>query len=789
MVQNPLNQSGFETQQNSVVPIRKRISSNSQPIPPLKPVLPKSEPIPHPTDSTVVPPQSDLEVTFIPGATRSITSPTQRPSSTRSRQRSKRRVKPPQFSAESTLKKIAQVSQPVLHGSHAAATQVGRKLSWMKPNETLKRWLIVWFTVLGSFTGITALAFAWLASAPPSVDCKEVTTTSVGVHRLYCAQELSRSGKLEDLVVALSLLENWSPTEPLYKDAQEEITEWSNLILVIARSRMAKGEFKQAVDAATRIPAFSPVYLDAQEEIAIWRQEWQKGETIFAKAREAIKAQNWKQASQQVVELSYLSHEFWRLQQADVLIQQILREKQARINLVQAQKLAKGNDPNKLAEAIVLVQKVPDQTDATAEAKAALKEWSQTLITYALEQWQQGNSETAFSIALKLPLDPALPAIGKDLIQLSKANQLAKSTPATSTPETTPVLFWNLMEALSAVKQIPADSPFYADAQMAMEEWQAKLNDLTQLGFASMMASFGDRSTLELAVAQANQISEDRPYVDRAQALAAEWRQLIQGLEDRPYIARAERWAAANKIPDLRAAIAQISQIPQNRAAWNQAQKLIAQWTDQIETIEDQPIWDQAQKLAKQSKLSEAITEASKIEADRALYSKAQAAIAAWQAKIDEIEIAQDQPILDKAYGMADLGRLTMAIDTASQIAPGRALYNEAQVAIKIWAEEREVIWRGASESPTSSPTGSDPDTSTSPTPSDSTTDGSNDSANDSLAPDDNNTADADPDATVDSSFEDSLTNSEPSDNSDPSQNVNSSVEGYYDERFYDNGQ
>lgn len=109
---------------------------------------------------------------------------------------------------------------------------------------------------------------------------------------------------------------------------------------------------------------------------------------------------------------------------------------------------------------------------------------------------------------------------------------------------------------------------------------------------------------------------------------------------------------------------------------------------------------DKAQALAKQGKLNEAIAVAEKIQPNRALYNQAQTGINDWKNKLRDAEIAADQPILDRAYGLAARQRLTMAIEVASQIAPDRALYDEAQAAIDIWTDERDSIWQVWADDP-----------------------------------------------------------------------------------------
>ena len=699
MVQNQLNQPGIEKLQNlGISSVKPRMRMGSQPIKPLKlPAVSRLAPSNHSASADQA--NASTTQTAEPAGIESRVAESNVLRSERATAKSK---KPTQSSrskaAQRKARSTAQKSLKAVADSRSVVLGLTQRLSLPNlPMPKLKKetwqWLIVWGAILGSFGGITGLAFLWLASPPPSVDCKKVNLGSLATQRLYCAQELARSGNLSDLAAGIALLENWPADQPLHDEAQAAITDWSKVILVIAHSQISQNDMQGAIAAASQIPPSSAIYLEAQEEIKAWRQEWQNGERIVATAQDAIKAQDWKLSSEQVVELGRLHHEYWRINQADVLFKQIVREKQARQNLTQAQKLAKQKTPDKLAEAITLLTKVPPNTHTSPEAQIALQQWSQELIMVALRHWWDGDREAAFTTALKIPLNSTLPAEGLDLIRLSQANQLI--APHLAEPSTAVSLaeLWHLTEAVAAVRKIGSDSPFYEEAQIAQQTWQTHLQDLMQLGFANLMAQSGDRSSLEFAVNQANQISSESPRRVQAQSFIARWQQDIQSLEDQPYLSRAQHWASSGKIPDLRTAIAQVRQIPDSRAAWHKAQELIVQWTAQIQTVEDQPIWDQAQKLAKQGKLGQAIDIATQIPADRALYAQAQAAIGEWKAKIQAAEIAEDQPILDRAYSLAATERLTMAIDAAAQIAPGRALYAEAQAAIKAWDKQRQEIW------------------------------------------------------------------------------------------------
>lgn len=535
--------------------------------------------------------------------------------------------------------------------------------------------------------GMGTVALTWLTTLPPLPDCGKISPIAADSERLYCAQEAIRSGDLPQLVAGLQLVSQWSDDHPLHGEAQKLMSNWSKAILAIANDRISHNDLPGAVEAAEHIPPNSPIYEEAQASIAHWKEQWQQGETLYQTAQEALQNQYWDKASEQVSALAQLENPYWR-QRADQLTSQILAEKQARAQLVEARNLAKRQTPKALGEAIALAQQITPSSHAWAEAKAELTQWSQALLKTGMQQWQQGNLEEAIALVQQAPPDPTLSPDAADLVQFSHAQRLASWSEVQWQPSFKQI--WGLMQALSTVEQIEPDSEFYRQAQADRETWQSQLDDLIQLQFANLSASLGQRFSLETAIKQAELVGADRPRRVQAQTLVAHWRQEIERVEDRPYLRRARELAEPGTIPALKAAIAQASVIPLNRALRGEAQASIAAWNSRIETIEDQPFLDEARALASQGKRREAIASAEKIRSGRALYDEAQTAIRNWRT---EIEIAEDRPILNEAYELAEQGSLSAAIDVASQIGRGRALYSEARSAIAQWRIEREMIW------------------------------------------------------------------------------------------------
>lgn len=548
------------------------------------------------------------------------------------------------------------------------------------------RWSLVWLGILGAFGGLGTAALIWLTSLPPLPNCQQFSQLTVDGERLYCAQQAAQTGELPKIVASLELLKQWDKEHPLHTEASRLIDNWSAQILANARVKMRQNDAKGAIDAIKHIPKTSSVYADGQEIVKEWQQQWQKGKDIYDKAQTAMKQQNWDEVSEQISALSKFDHEYWRTIQTNALSQQLGVERQARQVLIKAQALSKNNSYKGVKDAVALAQKVPAKTYAGADAKANLSQWSQILLTGGFRQWNSGDRGGAIMTVFMPPESNTAPEV-QDLVRFGNAYKMVSVTESHWVP--TGKQIWNLMEAIALIKQVKPTSPYYPQAQAYLTDWQSSLKDVVQVKYASMMAGMGQHSTLKLAIAQAKQVPLGHIRRLQAQTLVAYWTEEVQRIEDEPFMVRARDLAKSGKIPDLKAAIAQARNVQLGRALRGQAQDWIATWRDQIQVIEDQPILAQAQAFGRQGKLSEAIDAASRIKVGRALYPQAQTAVKGWRAEQIRIaQIAQDQPILNQARAMASRGNLRGAINMAAQIGYGRALYYEAQGSIGRWEYE-----------------------------------------------------------------------------------------------------
>ncbi|NER78603.1 MAG: hypothetical protein F6K42_03315 [Leptolyngbya sp. SIO1D8] len=548
-------------------------------------------------------------------------------------------------------------------------------------------WPLFWSGLMvgSGIFGIWALA--WLTRIPPLPNCEDVTSTSTANDRLICAQAEMQTGNAKALTHAMQLTANWPESHLLYADAHPVLVEASQRLLNKAMQKMHHGDLTTAVDWASQIPLETPLRAEAQSAIWNWQEEWKTGQAIEKTVEQAIIAQDWAAAEAALQELKLLSSDYWLSQRHRELQGVKQREQSAWAQIEQARALANTGNPENIGQALVIAQRVDLTSQVWAAAQKDIDRWSQNLLLYSFQRWELGDVEGAIAAVQKVPPDPKLAPEAQDLIQFSHATQLADK--ATQHQPGYLQLF-QLMEAIRAAENIPPDSTFYQAAQQFLKLWQAHLEDLRTLQFANVVASVGQSWSYKYATQLAWTVERERPRRLQAQTLIAHWEDEVERIEDRPYLLRANALAKKATIPALQAAIAEAQQVALGRALRLDAQTVIANWINQIEVIQDQPILNEANTLASDGDLEAAIEVAQRIDDNRALYEQAQAMIQDWTRTI---QIAEDTPILAEAKSLAYQGSLTRAINLASQIAPGRALYDEARTAIALWKAEREYIW------------------------------------------------------------------------------------------------
>ncbi len=565
-----------------------------------------------------------------------------------------------------------------------------QKLTEIQPKKSPKNywvWQLIWWTIAATF-GITGgAALMWLLVNPPQPNCEQISPLSADGKRLYCAHQAAESRNLEELQKALALVESWTEEHPLYKLGQQMTAEWTKLIISVANQKIREGNLQEALDAVAKIPKDSPVYARVEEAVAGWKKQWAEGQSLYDKTIEAIKAMSWNKASDYSLAMSKLDNVHWQTTKYRELLDLIVLEKKGWQILKDARYLIYRETADEYGEAIALAKKIDPSLYIREKAEQDIEKWGRSLIEIATEQIEEKDLKGAITAIEYIPSGHKLKKEAEDLILLGHAKAVTWNKSMGGSQIANMVA---LIEGEAAAAQITSDSPYYQQAQTQIKQLQQQLNDLTHIQLANAIASVGQPQALKLAINQAQMVGQKQPRRIQAQTLIAKWRKDILKIEDRPYVALARQLAKQETVDSYNLAIKQASYVALERPLRIEAQTLIAEWNKRVQIIEDSPFLAEARALAKEGKLSKAIDVAYEIEKGRALYDEAQDEIYKWTT---ELQIVQDRPILNQAYGLAKQGSLTAAINTAYQIGYGRALYYEAQDAISRWASERDAIW------------------------------------------------------------------------------------------------
>ncbi|BAU42431.1 tetratricopeptide repeat protein [Leptolyngbya sp. O-77] len=333
-----------------------------------------------------------------------------------------------------------------------------------------------------------------------------------------------------------------------------------------------------------------------------------------------------------------------------------------------------------LQGAIAIAERIPDNTPAFAQVEQRIQSWKKTWATaealykQAEEALFNDDPTKAFDLAVKLldvdneywkttkyqEMVDLVTASREDGKKLAQIRRMARRGGAS-----------NLLEAIALVQEIKKTSPAYPAAQRLLnslgkdvlnlaDEYlnrrdlpgamdlvrkipegarvQAEIQDFTALAQARAQAWDGSASDIEAAIAQALRIRRDRPLYGKAQQLISYWRVELQDLV---HLSRAQQYADLGTVSDLRAAIAEVNNIPQGNPRSREARRLASRWITDIELREDRPTLTQAEEIARAGdadSLQAAISIARQIGSGRALSAEARDRIQTWQQQLTALQ-------------------------------------------------------------------------------------------------------------------------------------------------------
>jgi len=252
------------------------------------------------------------------------------------------------------------------------------------------------------------------------------------------ARQRAQLGEIADLEAAILQVQELSATRPLYGEGQQLVNRFQAEVKDLSRLRWARqlaapgtsGDLVVAISEAQRIPPGNPLWEEANAEITTWTQRLQamEDQPFLDQARLIA-------ASGDVTSLQLAIEQAQNIQQGRELYQEaqtdirFWREKlQGWQYLQDAYQVVGSGTLAAVTSAIDLAARVDSASPYWAEADRMINVWSQDLLQFA-EQQAEYDLAAAITIAQKIPPRSSYHTAAQQLIQtwdslLNQSSQL-----------------------------------------------------------------------------------------------------------------------------------------------------------------------------------------------------------------------------------------------------------------------------------------------------------------------------------------------------------------------------
>lgn len=531
-----------------------------------------------------------------------------------------------------------------------------------------------WWVTLSSIAILSAGGFgaALLFKLPALPNCPSIfwPTASASL-RLYCAQLASNKQTVDDLLEAIALVNTLPADHPMRDEVDRYIEQWSDDILELADTAYNRGNLAGAIAIANRIPTNTAAHDQVEDRITQWKTTWAKAEAIYEEAEQALLDQDPRKAFEIAVQLLEIGNRHWETTRYQELIDLITVSREDGNKLARIRRLARRGGLTNLLSAIELAQEIKRNSPAFPAAQRLISSLGRDMLKLAESMLQRRDLDQALDIVKKIPESANLQRDVQDFTILAQAQSQA----------------WNgsisdLTAAIDQANRIRADRTLYGRAQELIGQWQLEIEDVQRLDRAQQFAQYGTMADLQAAIAEASLIPRRNPRGSEARELIQQWTREIETTQDRPILVQAEELAAAGDLGSLQAAVEVARQIRSGRALHDDAQARIADWQQRIQQIQA-PFAVTSLPPSESAMTSRPLTPS--LEPIQTVAADGQ------PRQVDGLRgQTEAQAQLQRAYTTASAGdpnSLLAAIQIADQIASTSPLRTEANQVINLWSQ------------------------------------------------------------------------------------------------------
>ncbi len=325
---------------------------------------------------------------------------------------------------------------------------------------------------------VELLRFQQLSGCQSLKDVDSQANDSVAM-TFYCAQLSAGQQTVDSLTEAIRAARSVPHDHPLAAQSDRKVEQWSQNLLGLAEDSFQTGKLEDAIDTARRIPVTTSVYRQADEKIKVWQAVWDKAQLIDSDAQAFADREDWDQAFEKARALRSLSNRYWNSDRYQELVQKIQDAKEGKATFAKAEQERKKKAPS-------IAALPPDP----------------------LANWQQQQEREAGA-------------------NLDRARKLA----AAGTVD-------GLRAATDAAGQVLFGTRRYEEAQRLIDRWHDQMQEVEDrpyLNRAVQLASKGDTSSLQAAIAEASNVSFGSSLYQEAQDKIGQWTDRLQALNLQSY--------------------------------------------------------------------------------------------------------------------------------------------------------------------------------------------------------------------------------------------------------------
>jgi hypothetical protein len=522
--------------------------------------------------------------------------------------------------------------------------------------------------------GIGVLAVGLLFRLPALPNCPKIFWPVASASlRLYCAESAANKQTVEDLLVAIDLVNSLPKDHPLRPEINRQIERWSMDILNLAEEMFQAGQLPEAIAAAEKTPEHTPAATQVSKRIDQWNSIWEKAEEVYQKTEDLMRKESLNLAFKQATLLLNLGNNYWATTKYQELTDFIAIAREDSQKLAKARSLIEQGSLDNLVAATKLIDQLSTDSYLQEAGQKEITSISNKIMALAEETLKNGNWQEAINIANKIPSSGNLQENIKDFVIIAQAHAPALLDTVAG-----------LKDAIAQTQKIGRDRPLYQKAQEYIRNWQGSIDDVATLERARQLAQPGGVNDLRAAIAQAQTIPASNPRGQEAQTQRVSWTRRIEEIEDKPLLDMAEQLASFGDPDSLKQAIAQAQKIGRGRTLYENAQNQIAEWTDRSQRLQYQPILDRAEQLASEGNYAEAIVQAQQINSGIVLYNTANSKIRQWKTQLRDLENLQNSETL-AAPGTPD--SYVAAMKMANQVSNSSNLRSRVDQLIDQWSQ------------------------------------------------------------------------------------------------------